>query len=302
MKRIIRLNESGLTRLITESVKALLYEMSNDPDTQQAQDLIKQHNSTAVDSGSYFIIAVTGQLQKYYTLYFYSKPIADFGKANPYIYKQNLSQSFTDAVQKLLAKGIKCPIQVFPEGELLDKIQKYKASVFHSGKYQGKSYEEVYNTDPKYIIWYVDKLKEEATKPKKMPYSNRIYYLSKSQAEMLEALEPYVKTYHEEQIQLRRDTIVSEHIPDAKVSNITFTITHTPVLKDGNFGTYLQLRGKEGNRYFIVNAKPLPGMNNNMLDALKGATVFIQSAKCEPTEIYGVKYNRLSYVKGLTIN
>ena len=268
----------------------------------QGEELIKQHNQGKNMDGSYYIIGVTGQLQKYYTLYYFSKPIADFGRHNPFLYKGNLSQSFLSAVKKMIAKAPNVYIDIEPENAILSKIQKYKSEVFHSGKYQGLTYNEVYEKDPQYLLWIFNKLKEESRQMKKNPYTGRTYYLTKKQAEMYEILEPLIKTYHEEQIKSRRENIESEHITADQTRGIDFTVTNTPQRKYGQYGTYITVRGKNGNRYYIMNMKDIPNLNNEEIGALKGKTISIQSASTQPTEIYGVKYNKLSRVKGMEIH
>ena len=335
MKKLIRLTESELKRMVSQSVKRVLNEMSggeylgdnhgengleytgeeptntnannnhNGNDRQeeitQGEELIKQHNQGLNMDGSYYIISVTGQLEKYYTLYYYSKPIAEFGKCNPFLYKGNLSQSFLSAVKKMIAKAPNTYIDVKSENAILSKIQKYKSEVFHSGKYQGLSYNEVYEKDPQYLLWIFNKLKEESKQKKVNRYTGKTYYLTKKQAEMYEILEPLIKTYHEEQIKSRRENIESEHITADQTRGIDFTVTNTPQRKHGDYGTYITIRGRNGNRYYIMNMKDMPNLSDEEIGALKGKTISIQSASTQPTEIYGVKYNKLSRVKGMEI-
>ena len=315
-KNTIRLTESELKSIIIESVKNILKEEGNLPffyvrpddnefnneDSKKAYDLIEQHNSTITDtSGSYYIISVTGRKGCFYTLYLFSAPVAKFGKKNPYIYKGNLSQTFFTAVEKVLATGTYLPIKICEEDELLNKIKRYNSETFKSGKHQGKTYEEVYATDPRYILWYYDKLKEESKITKKNPYTGQKYSLSKAQQEMFDTLESYVKTYHEEQQALRRQTIDSVHEENDKITNITFTVTKvTP--KTSSYGdNYVEMRGQNDNKYYLLYPTNLIGQRPEELKSLIGATVSITSAKTTPTEVYGVKYNKLSYVKGLTI-
>ena len=315
MKQLIKLSKNEFKSMISESVKMVLCEMENglsgklceeiegQDEIAQGEELIKQHNQGLNNDGSYYIIGVTGMKEKYYTLYYFSKPIADFGKHNPFLYRGNLSQSFLAAVNKMIAKAPNVYIDVEPEGAILSKIQKYKSEVFHSGKYQGLSYNEVYEKDPQYLLWLYNKLKEESQQMKKNPYTGQRYYLTKKQQEMYDMLEPLIQTYHEEQIKSRRENIASEHIDSATArGGIEFTVTNVPQRKHGQYGTYITVRGKNGNTYYIMNMADIPNLSNEEVGALKGKTISVQSALTQPTEIYGVKYNKLSRVKGLEIH
>lgn len=307
-RNIIRINEGELVGMVSKSVKMLLSEavdnMFSDDDggmTGEAQRLIDAHNAqVGNDIGSYFIISVTGRLGKYYTLYFFSKPIADFGRCNPFLYKGNLSQTLIDAVRKVIDRGSPFPIRLMPEEEVLSKIQRYGSQFFHSGKYQGKSYTDVYEQDPKYILWCYKKLEEESEIAKPKPGGGH-YFLTKKQKEMFESLRPFVETYHQEQIRTRRETIDSVHLEGDRVENIEATIIREPQVREGMYGAYVVVRCQAGNTYFILYAKPKDFPDIGDLASMKGATVRIGSANTEPTEIYGVKYNKLTRVKGLQI-
>ena len=127
--------------------------------------------------------------------------------------------------------------------------------------------------------------------------------MTKKQQEMYDMLEPLIQTYHEEQIKSRRENIASEHIDSATArGGIEFTVTNVPQRKHGQYGTYITVRGKNGNTYYIMNMADIPNLSNEEVGALKGKTISVQSALTQPTEIYGVKYNKLSRVKGLEIH
>lgn len=301
LDEIIDMTLSCVRRIMNESEDPLFGAFESEEEKDEIERLIDGHNSQAVDTGSYYIISVTGRLGKYYTLYLFSKPVADFGRANPFIYKGNLSQKFGDAVRKVVDSGALLPIKIEREEDILSKIQRYRSQVFHSGKYQGMSYEDVYASDPKYILWYYDKLKEESQIPKPLPYGRGTYTLSKAQREMYENLRPFVETYHQEQAQRRRETIDSVHVEGGRAADINATIIKAPQLRDGMYGAYVEVRCQDGNRYYIFNAKPSAFPEGVDLSSMKGASVRIQSAESEPTEIYGVKYNKLRRVKGLEI-
>lgn len=289
---------------MAESLSAFFLDDEPDSDTDTAQRLIDEHNSQLgidMKDSSYYIIGVTGRLGKYYTLYLFSKPIAEFGKCNPFLYKGNLSQRLLEAVRKVVESGVQLPITLMPMDEILSKIQRYGSQFFHGGKYQGKSFEDVYAEDPKYILWYYQKLEEESKTAKRRPYGNGYYYLTKKQEEIFNALKPFVETYHEEQIRTRRETIDSVHIEGGVVNNIEAKIIRKPKVKEGTYGPYVEVRCQAGNQYFILYAKPQSFPDVNNIESMVGATVQFQSAQTEPTEIYGVKYNKLRRVKGLKI-
>lgn len=305
---VITINEGMLREIVAECVRVLsegiddsFFDLEDEGKKDEIQRLVDEHNAQASTCGSEYIIGVTGRLGKYYTLYLFSKPIADFGKANPFLYKGNLSQKFSEAVKKVLERGTTLPIRVEREEEILSKIQRYRSQVFHNGKHQGESFEDVYTNDPKYILWMYEKLREESEIEKTNPYTHSSYTLTKAQWEMYKNLRPFVETYHQEQIQKRRETIDSVHIEGNKAENIEAVITRAPQVRDGMYGQYVEVRCKADNMYFLLYAKPQAFSDLSNPEVFKGGTVKIKSAQTEPIEIYGVKYNKLTRVKGLEI-
>jgi hypothetical protein len=310
MKKTISFTEAEFRELLAEAVveviggkdngsgnRSLSDEQSRKDD--EAMKRVEEHNRGKDMDGTRYIISVTGAGECYYTLYLFSKPILDAGfSRNPYIYRGNLSQSFSAAVDKVLSRVTNLGIEVMPEGELLNKIRRYKKEVFKGGKYAGKSVEEVYSTDPRYILWYYDKLVEESGIRKTNPHTGHTYYLTKGQHEMLELLKGYVATYHEEQIKSRRESIDSEHEEGGSLEGLRFEVIMA-TQKVGFYGPYVEIRGKNGNKYYVVYKSG--EMSDREVSSVKGRTVTIVSAKTQPIEIYGVKYNKLSSVKGFKI-
>jgi hypothetical protein len=131
----------------------------NDALITDAYDIVNAHNTAVNPNGysfndkdnvsSYYIISVTGTKNCYYTLYSYNNHCIS-PNAKPWQYITNLSTDLLEAVNKICTGRGKIVRLEIQDNFNINNIA---PTCFQFGKYAGQPISEVYNRDPKYIIW-----------------------------------------------------------------------------------------------------------------------------------------------------
>jgi hypothetical protein len=131
----------------------------NDALITEAYDIVNAHNAAVNPNGysvndkdhvsSYYIISVTGSKNCYYTLYSYNNHCIS-PNAKPWQYITNLSTDLLEAVNKICTGRGKIVRLEIQDNFNINNIA---PTCFQFGKYAGQPISEVYNRDPKYILW-----------------------------------------------------------------------------------------------------------------------------------------------------
>jgi len=115
-------------------------------DFAEARTIVEAHNTTVGDSKSFYIIDVTGRKGVYFTLYRFNH----LAKKNPYTYLGNLSTNIIEAAHKICS-GRGNRVQLSEVDNFNPEFP--KSGILSFGKHKGKDLNEIYETDPKYILW-----------------------------------------------------------------------------------------------------------------------------------------------------
>jgi hypothetical protein len=264
----------------------------------QAMKMMKDHNN-AIDPEikGFYYIDVTGRWEVYFTLWRWKDidpRIAMFIK-NP-IYMGNMTTNFITSVKKALDKiPKKVRFQIMTEQNREGLIGKNSSRSnetlkFTFGKYRGQSLGEVYLEDPRYITWLA-----QNQDPK---YSG---------TKINVAISMFAKMYYEEVTKQNQEKfkdvqfygkIGDKFEGEVEVYKISEKQGQSFSYYDRNkVKTYTDIRAvdNEGNKFIIYNLdKAFPNHNIE-----KGTKVKIRGTVKDQREILGIKFTRLSYVKGI---
>lgn len=120
-----------------------------DQEFELASQLVDEHNQKVGESKRIFVVDTTGAKRCYFTLYrFNTGPGSPH--VNPYTYLRNLSLDLVEAVKKV-ATGRGLPILLYSGDNRLP--ERFNADQISFGKYKGQTLFEVYEKDPRYVVW-----------------------------------------------------------------------------------------------------------------------------------------------------
>lgn len=264
--------------------------------------LMKEHNDGPIDKElkGFYYIDVTGKWQVYFTLWRWKDidpRFAGFIK-NP-IYMGNMTTNFLTSVKKALEKiprSVRFQIMTDENREGLigkNSARSNEDMRFTFGKYRGRSMGEVYLENPSYFAWLAKN-------------ADPRYENSKAN----KAIQLFAQMYYEEVTKQNqekyKDVQYVGAIGDRYEGEIEVYKIETKAGQ--NFGprrswgkqedpTYTDARAVDaaGNKFIIYNLdKAFP---DHIIE--KGSKVKIRGKVKDQKEILGIKFNRLSYVKGI---
>ena len=126
---------------------------------ERAYEIVRAHNQSVNPDGhniydkdkinSFYCVSLTGNRRSYYTLYVHNNHCVS-PNAKRFYYVCNLSTDLIEAVEKICT-GKGKPVML----EVRDNFnpERIPGTHFPFGKYKGESLSDVYERDPKYVVW-----------------------------------------------------------------------------------------------------------------------------------------------------
>ena len=159
-------NQNGIPANFKKYTKSELKEIFYDIEPEiinKAYDMVSEWNENFKSEYPLIVLEKTGIQRNYYTITKYIKTY-DVKLNKDIIFKHYLKNSSLDMLKAVEeCKQYKCKILFSADSEYIKSASKASNKFdtnFKNGKYAGKSFKEVLNTDINYLCWYYYSLKD----------------------------------------------------------------------------------------------------------------------------------------------
>lgn len=251
------------------------------------------------DKGRYYIL-MPNEKTVYYTLWFYN-PVAMY---HHFVFldmlEMNILNSLNKAI-KILANSYWSLGITQHTDQLFDTFTNNGDDIITFGKYRGRTLQEIYVIDPRYITWLADK------------YEPRV----RNEYRFKELATTYSRVYFDLHTPRKYKVHTSQYIgnPGEKITNLSLVVVRVRI-EDDPYKTRM-VRGTQyfyvdqivtaidtgGNLFNFLIKAPDRSLQSRMLSPYAhpyqaGEKIFLSSAKVmKHFESHNVKYTRLGFIK-----
>ena len=225
-------------------------------------------------------ISVTGKLSEYYTLWRMTQGIG----ISETLYVKNVCKDIEDLIAFVKECRFPYPIDVVPTPTLKNGYRSYVDGVptMPIGKYRGAKLEDIFKSDPQYIVWFSKNYKSDAGR------------LSQKDIDVLAQARVLVELFWKEKTEANRQTCMSQFIGTLKKrmehSGVVIFCRNMGAAYDGETVSYkVDLQDENGNLFYLYSK----------VEMEKGQTFRFKGTPTQHKEIVGRKktyFNRVSEI------